>query len=442
MSRYKKLLLSTISVFVSIFFLISIPGCNNSENIETSSDVSVENGLNPSAKLKLWFTMNTAENNEMIKIADEFKQETGITVEVLDSNFFTIRQNFPNSANSSQKPDIVYIQSADLGLLAENGFLRPIDWLSDDIRDRFFDIGFDAMSYKGINYGAGYSIDAYGIVYNKDIIDEIPSSWSDYFLKARQLTVKNGKDITLFGTQIAPNNFWFIYPLIKNEGGYFFNRNSDGSYNPDDIGISNEGTIKAVNKLLALKSDGLTTQSYTEIDSNISARFSNGQVAMFIYGLWDAAIYKSKGVNYGIVPLPDNDDGTPSKGLSTVQGFVLNKFSDWPDESDAFLQFILRDENQLRLYKAGNGNDQKTGARNTCSIYVSESEYVKQSEVLSSLIEVSLLSEVFPVNPEAVILWNYSTTALNAIFFNNAPVEEKLNELQNAIEADIDEMRG
>jgi len=441
LNRYKKKFTYVISIFLAASLFLSITGCKESENETSSSDISYENGLNPSAKLRLWFTMNTAENNEMIKIAEEFKEETGINVEVLDSNFFSIRQNFPNSANSSQKPDILYIQSADLGLLAENGFLRPIDWIDDNIRERFFDIGIDAMSYKSQNYGIGYSIDAYGIVYNKDIISEIPLNWREYFQKAKELTTRDGNEITFYGTQIAPNNYWFIYPLIKNEGGYFFGKNQDGTYNANDLGIENAGTVSAINKLLELKSEGLTTQSYTEIDSNISARFSNGQVGMFIYGLWDAAIYKSKGINYGIAPLPDNDDGTPSKALSTVQGFVLNKFSDWPKESEAFLKYVMEDENQLRLYKAGNGNEAKTGARNTCSIFVAESEYVKSSEVLSSLIEVSLLSEVFPVNPEAVILWNYSTTALNAIFFNDAPVEDKLKELSEAIKADIEEMR-
>jgi maltose-binding protein MalE len=114
------------------------------------------------------------------------------------------------------------MQSADIGVLASNGYLQPLEWLDDATRARFYEIGFDAMKYDGINYGVGYSIDAYGIVYNKALISEIPATWSEYFVKAKKLTQKNGDEITLYGTQIAPNNYWMIYPLIRNEGGYFF----------------------------------------------------------------------------------------------------------------------------------------------------------------------------------------------------------------------------
>ena len=109
---------------------------------------------------------------------------------------------------------------------------------------------------------------------------------------------------------------------------------------------------------------------------------------MFIYGLWDASTYKTKGIDYGYAPLPKNDNGTASQPLATVQGFVLNKFSDWPKESDAFLKYILRDEHQQELYEAGNGGNDRTGARNTCNKSVVASSYVQGSEILKSLASV------------------------------------------------------
>lgn len=443
----KAHMIRTLACFAA--FATLTVACSNAGNSsgETSaanpgSTSSYASGLNSKAKLKVWFTMNTAENNALQKIASKFKAETGISVEILDSNFFSIRQKFPVSAQSSEKPDIVYMQSADIGVLASNGYLQPLEWLDNATRARFYDVAFDAMKYDGINYGIGYSIDAYGIVYNKALISEIPANWSEYIAKAKELTQRNGDEITLYGTQIAPNNYWLIYPLIRNEGGYYFKKNTDGSYNPNEIGIDTNGTKAAINKLLKLKSEGLTTQAYTEIDSNISARFANGKVAMFIYGLWDASIYKSKGIDYGYAALPRNDDGSESKPLATVQGFVLNKFSDWPAEANVFLKYIMQDENQQLLYEAGNGGDAKTGARNTCNKAVVASSYVQESEILKSLVSVSLTGEVFPNNPEAVVIWTYSSEALNSIFFKDAPVDSKLKEFSDAVKADIAAMTG
>lgn len=439
-----KFFIRILAVLLSIFLVFTASSCESKGSPSGASSGSTQsgNGLNPSASLRVWFTMNTAENNALQKIADQFEKETDVSVEILDSNFFSIRQKFPSAADSSSKPDVVYIQSADLGLLAENGYLREINWLDNSIRSRFYDMGFDAMKFKGVQYGVGYSIDAYGIVYNKALITSIPKTWKDYFSKARELTKRNGNKISVYGTKVAVNNYWFIYPLIRNEGGYYFGQKQDGTYDPSDIGIDNAGTKAAINKLLQLKKEGLTTQAYTEIDSSVSAAFSKGQIAMFIYGLWDASIYQSKGVNYGYAPLPNNDDGTPSRPLSTVQGLVLNKFSEWPAESDAFLKYILKDENQQLLYEAGNDGENRSGARNTCNKSVVASKYVQGSEILKSLIDVSLTGEVFPINPEAGILWNYSTTALNSIFFKNASVDTKLKELSDTIKADIAAMNG
>ncbi|MHB1452407.1 MAG: sugar ABC transporter substrate-binding protein [Saccharofermentanales bacterium] len=434
-------LLRISTCVIASAMLAATVACSGGGGSSSLAESGSGSGLDGSASLRVWFTMNTAENDALQGIADDFADETGVSVEVLDSNFFSIRQKFPVSAESSEKPDIVYVQSADLGILAQNGYLRPIDWLDASTKDRFYDIAFDAMKIDGKNYGVGYSTDAYGIVYNKALISAIPATWSEYFAKAEEMTVRSGDAISLYGTQIAVNNYWFIYPLIRNEGGYYFGRNDDGSYNPSDIGLDNAGTSAAIGKLLALKAKGLTTQAYTEIDSNISARFSNGKIAMFIYGLWDASIYKSKGIDYGYAPLPDNDDGTASKPLATVQGFVLNKFSGWPAESDAFLRYIMQDEHQQLLYEAGNGGDAKTGARNTCSKSVVASAYVQESDLLKALVSVSLTAEVFPTNPEAVVIWNYSTPALNSIFFKDAPVDAKLKEFADAVKADIAAMK-
>ncbi|MHB8963477.1 MAG: sugar ABC transporter substrate-binding protein [Saccharofermentanales bacterium] len=438
---YSKRMSRFIAFLTALAMLAVLASCNGSDDPSSSESSASGSGLDSSASVRVWFTMNTAENNALQNIADDFESETGVSVEILDSNFFSIRQKFPVSAQSSEKPDIIYMQSADLGILAQNGYLRPIEWLDSTIMDNFYDIAFSALKYDGKNYGVGYSTDAYGIVYNKALISEIPSTWTEYFAKAEELTVRSGNEITRYGTQIAPNNYWFIYPLIKNEGGYYFGKNTDGSYNPADIGIDNAGTKSAITKLLALKSKGLTTQAYTEIDSNVSARFSNGKIAMFIYGLWDASIYKGKGIDYGYAPLPNNDDGTASMPLATVQGFVLNKFSDWPKESDAFLRYLMQDEHQQILFEAGNGGTDKTGARNTCSKAVVASSYVQSSDLLKSLVSVSLTAEVFPTNPEAIVIWTYSSAALNSIFFKDAPVDAKLKEFADAVKTDIAAMK-
>ena len=65
---------------------------------------------------------------------------------------------------------------------------------------------------------------------------------------------------------------------------------------------------------------------------------------MIIYSLWYAQTYKDNNIDYGYVPLPNNDDGTPSKPLGSVLGIVANKNSKYPKEADAFFKYMMKDE--------------------------------------------------------------------------------------------------
>ena len=81
------------------------------------------------------------------------------------------------------------------------------------------------------------------------------------FKMAEELTVRDSSgSITQYG--FSPILLIIgLSILIERHGGYYFGRNSDGSFNPDDIGVANEGSIKAFEELLELKEKGLTTQT-------------------------------------------------------------------------------------------------------------------------------------------------------------------------------------
>lgn len=402
-----------------------------------------ETPLNKDAKLKVWFSLYPEENQELQVIADEFTKETGVKVEVLDSNFLEIRQKYPIAAESAEGPDILFIQNADLGTLVAAKTLRPIEFVDQQFAERFAPVAVEAFKYDGKQYGVGYSADAYGIVYNKKIVNEVPKTWNEFFQKADELTVKDSKgNISQYGFMIDPTNYWFVYPLVERYGGYYFGRNADGSFNPDDLGVANEGAVKAYEELLELKNKGLTTQTTEENDSIVSQNFADGRLGMMIYALWFANTYKENGIDYGYAPLPNNDDGTPSKPLGSVLGFSANAYSKHPREADAFLKYIMQDKNVQRLYEAANGKDAKNGQRNTVSKSVYQSDYVQSDSSLKALAEIAMTCQVFPSNPEGVVIWSYCKQAFDNIFYNKMPVADTLKEFEASLKKDIETMRG
>ena len=405
-------------------------------DVENSSDERI---------VRIWFSHIEEENQAMRTIAEEFTAQTGIAVEVISRrSIFDAPRDFANNAELPERPDLVFMQAPDIGNLVRSGFLSPLD-LDNDTRSRFVNAAFDAFTYKGELYGVGYSVDTSGLVYNSDLItmDELPRTWDEFFQTAEKLTIRDGDGrIVQRGTLLNPKDMWFNYPIIKEFGGYYFGQLRCGTYNSYDVGLDNEGMLEYVNKMKELQAKGLTLTNPNATESHISAEFAKGRVAMILYGLWDASIYQSMGVNYAIAKLPKGRDGRISQPLATVQGFVINRFTRDFDASLAFLLFILQDEHQQFLIEAGNRGLAKTGERNPANISVIQSPYIKDDPVLSSLSEIGSFCSPFPNIPEGPIWYNYTTTAFRTIFFGDrhgreVDAQEMLKELADAIRNDV-----
>lgn len=395
--------------------------------------------------IRIWFSQYEAENAALQTIADRYFSETGKEVEVIPRiNVFNAVNDLVNNATLSERPDIVFMQAPDIGRLVASGYLESLtDKIDDELRSRFVDVAFSAFRLNGEIYGIGYSVDTSGLLYNKDIISEaeLPKTWEEFFALAETKTVMDGDKISVHGTLLNSRDMWFTYPLIKTYGGYYYGTYPNGEYNPYDVGLDNEGMLDYIAQIKDAQNKGLVLTNKIHGESEIVSRFANNQVGMILYGLWYASTFQQKGINYGIASLPDSKDGTISRALTTVQGFVMNQFSLHKEDSWDFLKYMLEDENQQLLIEAGNEYERKLGTRNPASLAVIESDYIQSSAILSSLSELSSECEPFPNIPEGPIWYNYTTTVFQAIFFGDqsgeCDAEIKLAELADKIRDDV-----
>lgn len=395
--------------------------------------------------LRVWFSSFEQENKALREIAGRFTRETGIEVEVVSSNFFDIASKLPGIAETDEKPDLVFMQSTDVGVLAGAGYLKPLDFLEPSLLDVYDDVGKNGFKYQDELYGLGYSVDTYGLLYNKALVKEPPKTWDELFALADALTVMDNGQVVQYGLLLNAKNLWFTYPLLEEYGGYYFGENADGSYDTQDLGLDSPGMLSGIQKLLELQEKHMVLPLSSQSDSHIVSYFADGKVAMTLYGLWSADIFVEKGIDYGIAELPVSQrTGQFSKPLSTVQGFVINNHTELMPEAEAFYEYIYQSENQLALYMAANGGDARNGTRNTCNTEVASSDYVTSSEILSSLYRVGRSSRVFPNVPEGPLLWNYSGTVMNSIFYpedGKSPDTAKImTEFQERIAADMASM--
>ena len=151
----------------------------------------------------------------------------------------------------------------------------------------------------------------------------------------------------------------------------------------------------------------------------------------------------SSGHQYGIAPLP-SVNGERSQPITTVEGFVINKFSLNKDLAKRFLEYILQDESQQLLIEAGNRYDKKTGERNPTNRAVIASDYIQSDPILRQFAQIGEWVEPFPNIPEGPLWYNQdlSINAFKAIFFGDRhgnPVDPqyKLNEFVQILSQDI-----
>lgn len=393
--------------------------------------------------IRVWVGAISEEKEVMEEIASEFTKNTGIKVEVYQKlEIFTVPSALVNNAELDERPDIVYLQAPDIGGLVKSGYLEPLD-LTKEFKDRFVEVAFTAFTYNNSIYGIGYSNSTYGLLYNKDLIskEDLPQTWDEFFELAEKLTIKDNKgNIMQRGLYLNATDMWFNYPLIKHYGGYYYGQYPNGDYNPYDIGLDHPGMLDYIDKIKDLKSKGLVLNNPSKKDySDIIAEFADKKVGMFFYGLWSAQIFKNMGVNFGIASLPEN-----AKPLTTVEGFVINKYSLNKNAAFDFLMFIFQDENQQKLIEAGNRYERKTGERNPTNKAVINSEYIQNDEILKSISEIGKNAEPFPNIPEGPLWYNQDVTvnAFRSIFFgdsygNEVDPEYKLTELAEYIRKNV-----
>lgn len=327
----KKLKLLT-SLVAGICCMSMLVGCGQSSKNSDEGE---------SKEVVVWSYLMDNEVEELDKVAQEWGKENGKKVKVIKDN--SQFQSFLQAANSSKGPDLVFgITHNNLGTFEQAGLLAevPKDLVNRD--DYVNNSVWDAVSYDGKAYGVPISMETYALFYNKDKVKEIP--------KTMEELVNQAKAYGPSGFQFSMNEFYYGAAFVQSYGGYIFG-GEKGNTKVDDIGLANDGAIKAYKFLQDLvQKDKFMPADITSDIANSS--FKTGDAIFYIGGPWDISGFKEAGVNFGVVKLP-KINGVEAKTLMGVQaGFVSSKS---PIQEDAWsLMKYLANNTGERLYKIGN----------------------------------------------------------------------------------------
>ena len=133
-------------------------------------------------------------------------------------------------------------------------------------------------------------------------------------------------------------------------GGYIFNYKG-GAYDVSDIGLANDGAIKAYEFINDLKN------KYNLVSGDITAdiarsNFQNGKCAYYIGGPWDIDGFKSAGTHFAISEMP-TFNGKPFVTPVGTQVSFVSKVSKNKEKAWEFIKYLV-DNGASEMYTVGN----------------------------------------------------------------------------------------
>jgi maltose/maltodextrin transport system substrate-binding protein len=179
-------------------------------------------------------------------------------------------------------------------------------------------------------WGYPVSIEAIGLVYNKDLVPTPPKSFDEVEKLDKALSAK-GKKAILWDY----NNTYFTWPLLAANGGYVFGKKADGDLDPAKVGVNSPGALQGATQLEKLIKDGVMPKGANY--SAMEAGFGKGEIAMMINGPWSWDNAKKAGINFGVATIPAVGK-KPGRPFIGVLGCMITQPSPNKDIAKEFIE--------------------------------------------------------------------------------------------------------
>ncbi len=338
-------------------------------------------------------------------IGDKFAEELGVPVVVEHPE--NVTDKFQQAAANGQGPDIMIWAHDRFGEWATGGLITPVE-PSQAVIDNTFAFTWDAVQFGGKTWGYPISVEAVGLIYNKDLVPTPPT------------TMEEIADMNIPGVT-APimwdyNNTYFTMPLLMAGGGYAFQK-VDGSYDGADTGVNNAGSVAGVSLIKSMIDNGVMPAG---VDYGVmDAAINKGETAMVINGPWAWSNLEASGINFGVAPVP-SVAGNPSKSFVGVLGAVINATSPNKDLAVEFIEnYMLTDAGLDAI-----NSDTALGAVASISFAAT----LQGDANITATLANAENGVPMPSNPEMGKFWGAMGPALTAVTTGQQGVQEALDD--------------
>jgi len=244
-------------------------------------------------------------------------------IDVKARDMSTITLDLAN-IDPGKAPDIVLVDGEQIGELAANALITPVEITSDTSR---------ALSTVAINtfrvgdslFGTPIQRQNLALVTNAELIPTAPTTFRKLSNLALKRVAAGRADIAFAVAQGIDGNAYSTYPLFSGLGGFAFGTTAAGSYNPTKIGINNKKFVKNQAQIDEWNKSGLINSNLTAEEARNA--FTSGRAPFWLTSPEEIANLKKVTFRYRITPVPTIVKGVSAAPFMKSIGFAVTTFA-------------------------------------------------------------------------------------------------------------------
>jgi len=406
---------------------LSLTACGPKDEGKVNS-VSKEDSKNKT--LLVWEDQQKASG---IKEAiAQFEKEHHVKVNVMEKPYAKQIEGLRLDGPAGTGPDVLTMPGDQIGTAVTEGLIKKLD-VGDDIQSLYTDVAMDAEKVDGSVYGLPKAVETTMLYYNKDLIkeEELPKTLDEWYQYDKNVT-KNGN----YGFLALFDQIYYAQSVMGGYGGYIFSKDSNGTYDPTDIGINNEGAIQGAEVIQKFYKEKLFPAGIVGAQgiNVLESLFTSGKAAAIISGPWNIEPFTKAGINFGVAKLPQLENGQNMSSFVGVKSYNVSTYSKEPELAQQLVEFLANKENSKKRYEA----TQEVPAVKE----LADDPVVTKSEAAQAVAQQSQFSELTPNIPEMNEVWTPTDAALQTIATGKANPKEALNQAAKTIKGQIKAKHG
>ena len=391
------------------------PADDGSGSSESSGDSTAEEDSTPAGTAKAWYALSDTELPIREANIEAFNEASKHTIEGAD--IADMRKKTTSAIPAGQGPKTFEWAHDLAGGYLDRGFIvGKGDSLTVDL-DAFTGTAAEAAQFDGNVVGLPHSAETVALVYNKDIVDEAPSTVAEMTATMEEY---HDPDNNQYGLGMPFADAYFLSAWAHAFGGYYFDSTKE-----DQLGVDNPETVEGVQFAVDNFVPYMPNDPAYEPQASV---FAEGNAAFAINGPWYLNTLNDKGVDYGVVELPTPEGGSPQPYTGiTLWYFTKSMEEDGPATAAAqeFVEWFVTNE-----------EIQQEAAQETGSIPVLQS--VAESGDLPADVQgfADAVAQGYPMpaDPKMNQVWTPVKDALTKSFNGN--------DVEQAMQTAAEEIRG